>query len=860
MRFLRFIFRISIFLVLCLLSLIIQAQTGHLKGQFMMKYDKGQASSSNVVILLFANNNGNSIQQYHWLVTYCLQYRLSKLGLGKVKVDYDLQKTNIEGQTNFRDFDLDSLLIPDRAKVEWHLKDGSRVLKTGVQWIHFGRGVMIIDKAVEYEGKDLTIGFKFLNMNYSSGHLTEIINRATLINHYYGYNKLIEVLEKSIQQKTSGLHPDTPEVFLAEQKLVRLKACVEKHGFVKSLALNKEDPLGFSSSYQSILRLLIRMQSLMKQIIIGEGQKNYSGDKEDFCKGFVAISDEALKKSDELQPFEANSFHEFAALNDTAGFRNLKSACMFYDKHQSRGKSAVQIIYQSFIAAASHENKIDDFVDALLFLDNAKKIALYFPAVQPDFSFQNESRVAIEGMAVAYLSVARSAVVHGNDSMASVYIQKAHRQIVNFENDPFFSTMIFNNYGAELLKLSGEMIANNHYDHILDFLNETGKLTQWKCPAGMEKVFESAAVDLRKHFLLLADSNLHDDYLRRAINFLQKAHQVDAVIRRMLPNRPVNRSAQELAATLTGKLLAKGHDSFERKQYKESARNLLLARELRNIFPGLPVQGWDSLASESLIPYVLSVAQEAWLSIWAHRLPQAWNIYYKVDSLSRYFQIQQNPAVKKTLVELKQKIIQTDCSLQHNKYSNLIVKANQMLRLHHITDAEGLYRKAWLLIRDNSSKNCFKKTVLDSAASMYKNVFVFSKKRQLLTQKMFRQGFLSVLPQYATLDNDYKDYHLNDLRYPYVDLYHFVKSQRIEDFAVESLRYFFSEKKYRESFRYLALLHSWNSDPEKIMTFQKEIAKGYAKKGLEVLKSYSGDAWLKDFEINLEKFRKQLTE
>lgn len=857
----RYLFKILSVLLLLSASALLHAQPIDNQNVFSISYHDGQSLQTNQLIQLWAINNGNSVYDYHWSIPYHIRCKPEALSDGRTKIIYTLTHKTINGKTLFRDFRMGNLLIPDSARfaVSWWIA-GKKV--DGGSFVGvFGNGEQVINSS-----KVMVIGkakckLRLLDIRYSSAQLHKIFAQAALVNHYYGYMEVMRTVAKWVNQRANGLRPDPWVLFVAEQKLLRIKALVHQHKLIHVLQLSKTDPKQFIKKFAAINRLLLRMQSLSRQHFHDRITDKSEG-KMRFIKGYLAISTDALSQVTRYQPYISSSFHEFAALPDTIGFLALAKMAGFYDKRdESHAQPVLLQLYEGFITAASSENEKNNFVDATLLLENAAQLAKGFASVPTDIKWKRERIRAMEGMAVSFLKVAQSALARFNTNMAHSYQVKATSVMDGVLKDTAFRKFRFDSYTRALLTLANRYYHSEQYEQSFLLLKQMKKASRDALLPEQRNQFDELAKNLRNHYLLLCSSAIKSKQFEDAAENLQAAIQIHSAFRSAFQLSYTKDSEMlEMVQRLYDFLLTDAKEQFEQGQFTRVSRLINAARALQQQFNMLPEQAWASLSKKALIPYIKDKMNQAAFQIWAHRPAVAIGIYRQADSLSRVFQINDEEEVKQAFTRLKAKMDVAQCEMDRNQWENLNTKARYMLRNHRLIDAVGLFRKAWLLTTKEEGANCFTSALQDSTKQLFHLLAEFATKQQAFTTRLFRVGIYAVIPQYVALDQAYRAARLNQLGYPYTNLYQFVNQQETDALVRAVIDYFVNKEDFQQAFRYLKLLHHSKVNAKVLYTYQKRIARGFAEKGLAVSESKSDEPWVNDFRLNLEKFRKHLAE
>ncbi len=862
-RLKQLLFNIFFSLVFSSASLILQAQNTNNPGDFIIRYHDGQVLQTNQLIQLWSINNGNSVYQYRWSIPYVVSCEPVIEPDGRIRLNYALKNGYIRGNTKFRDFKMDSLLIPDSALYQLNWNSGEQSISSRIIKGRFGKGVFLVSAPQDFMPENSRCTLRLDRIYYSKQHLDKIFARAALINHYYGYQKLMHSVTKWVNQKTAGLHPDASALFYSEQVLLRLVAYIDQHDIVEALRLSSYDPDRFSPQFEAIKRLLLRMHSLAQQRM-QTPDENQAADKARFVTGFLSVSKDALDEGSAFQPYVSASFHEFAALPDTIGFHLLAQTANFYDARDSSGTLPVlQQLYEGFIQMGSIENDRDNFVDAFLLLDNALQLEKGFRTVKEVPEWKLERFRAIQGLAVSYLKVAQSALTLHNREMADSYFPKATRLLNRYLKDTAFNGFRFTAYAEAVIKLAGQYETEGQYDQSFLLLKQAMKATRGAIFYNHKSDFSQRVKSLRKRYLLRCSRSIDLNQFEEAEANLQSAIQIHSTFYQTFgEDFRKDEALHNLALRLYHFILDDVAVNFEKKDFSMVSRQINAARALQQQFQ-LPELEWASVSKKWLIPYLKDEMNRVAFQIWAHRPVQAIRLYRHADSLSRVFQVDNEQEVRQSFEQLKVKIANVRCEMGRNQWENLNNRGRQMLQSHRMVDAIQCYRKAWTVTKKYAATSCFSKTQQDSAKKQYHTLVEFERKQQAFTAQLFQSGIYAVLPQFVALDKAYYDAKLDALGYAYTDLYQFVNKQKSIPVARAVIDYFVKNQEFRQAFRYLQLLYRWEGTTRYVIAYKKRIIRGFAEHGLKITdveRSDKKDPWINDFRSALKQYRQHMAE
>ena len=821
-------FPIFLTLLLGFITIGTLAQSGYQKFDPTITYSSLDKESrlASVFNLLAANDNKN-VNHLRLQFGFDMRFSFSKNPDSQIILHYSGYNQRISGDIFFRDFNVDSLLLPQKIAAIFSIYQNNRLIDTLHRTISLNGGQILLPLSINTSPSVLSADIKIVRVLYTPESYHRFLQTAGLINHYYGYMELMHAMPQLLWE-TSDVHPQASLFFLNYVALSRLKNYVMSHDLSQKLHLQQRDPLNFEKAFKAMVRRQIRMQTLSQQLLTENSPAGIK-DKEDFVRGYVALSIKAVNLSKEQQPYVAGSFNEFARIfHGRHETEFIDQIARYYDQNITSGQATVpQEIYKYFIDAASLKIRQQSFVCALDFLANAAYFENNFPEIKRIPEFDSCLIHARDGLASSYLKVALMASEKNDFQLEKRYLNKASQSLKTYHSKikPPQGMVCYSQYAREMLRMAETSLKQGHYHETLSLL-DTAYLA---CPglSGIDTLRMMTCDKLLKHRLDVSQLLLEQNNMLASHDTLM---QLVKDYPGVCSSHAVLTKSNNVTATATAvfqQVVLRAAQLHAQNRNIQAITFLNAASQLEKTFhlPGSPQL--EKLITETTVPYILSVAEQANLEIWKKHLQKADSIYRLVQSLSQHYGVAENQEIKNTLNTLSAKIKVAGCQWNQEKISRLFTLAKRALKAYQTDAAKSYFLKAKQLYANSGSCHWDKKQT-DSTFHSFETLFRFTDAYHELTLQLFSKGFAAVLPEFAKLEQQYYAGHLEKFGLPFTGLYPFVQSQHSEKLTLEAVHYFIQNKEFSEALRYLEL----SGNPGKAKAEQKKIAEGFAGQNL----------------------------
>lgn len=816
-----------LFLIFCLVPFQGSAQTRDHDFNLALTYSsvKQQNRLSSLFYLLAVNNNQN-LYKIHLNLSFNLHFSITTPTNKPWFLDYTVSGEKMSGDVLFRGFNIDSLLIPQKAEVELLIYQNYYLVDTIKSVISLHQGKILLPISEKAPVSPVFVKIKIDHVIFTKENYRHFVQMAGLINYYYGYREIIKQLDKFIVP--TGENPSASSVFLNYALLTRLVNYIRWHNFSAKLNLTRSDTLKFEKAFANVLRRKIRMKTLTQQIFNEKTTPN-PADEEKFIKDFVGLSTRAIALANGYQPYKANSFNEFAQIypnNDVADF--IRKVQKYYDQCDKQGQSTVPMgIYKGFIDAASLKIKQQSFVRALELLSNAAYFEKNFSDVKHTALFDTCLVHARDGLSLAYLKVALMAADRKDNLLAARYIKKASLSLHAMDNKigPPARAFCYPKSAREMMKMAGIFSEQGYFHYafsLLKFAREacarlpgSDTINRKICGNLSEKAFYDSQKLLKKGNVKAARDTLFNmikDY--NALCPSTSPVSADKVFK-------------EAALPVFQQALLRGEYWQHKNQNDRVMFYLNMAIQLQKTFSLPDNPDLNVLLDKTTVPRILSLIGEANLEIWRKHFHKADSIYLLATELSHRYNVSGNIMVENALKNLAVKKKQADCQWQQENMNRLFTLARHAVKEYKIISAQSYIQKArQIYLKDNFCLSKNHRT--DSIFRIYENIFRFTEEYHKLTQKLFNKGLAVVMPEFIRLQQQYQLEDLHQFGLPFTGLYQFIQSQHSEVLIMNAVHYFIRKKDFASALLYLQL----SKDPAKAKAEQKQIALGFAHSGL----------------------------
>ncbi len=838
MKDLRKNFLLTVFLIFAGCVNVAVAQKYNLSQRLDFKYSKnGDNEALYHIFSLLASNNSQNIYSIRVGVSFNLNYTFSEQK-SHYKIEYDFYNKKASGDIRFRDFIIDTLLIPDSVSSVIKLKSGDKY-ETYRQNILFDKGTLILQKSKNIFNTPLPY-LTVVKPLFSSKNSERFLNTAELINNYYGYSLLYYKILKHFGKLNLKSDNTPSEVFMALLALNRLDNYTRKHNFEGRLHLKQYDRENLLKKREKAVRMLRREKTLMKQKLAVSPTKK---DCEDFVNSYIELSEIAIAEAKKLQPYRAASFKEFASEFQNENTLAILKTIEKYYNSSSGCNNVIQLIFNAFVTKAAVMSEQKSYVYGLIMLENAAYLYKNFKKVKRTGEFINTYAKLYDGLLSSYASVAVSALKSGNVKMFNEYYGKADKLFKKHLNDTAFSRLKivfprFKNRLVELAELNGDsvgfinnaLIANAGVkDSVINSLFVKYCFT--KLNNDIDRI--KALLENKKLFAAKRYVDKTNMFIKRYADLAEFRSGSDSIFK-------------TVAYSVYIELLQEGEIAYDKGDIFKAMDYLSYAYEMEKAYFDFRSEDLQNLLKKCFTPVAMEYINNASLKIWANKIDDALAIISDVKELQKKYKQTDNMEINSEIDKLQKKINVRICRSFQQEIDNICSKIASQVNRGDLDEAQKNYEK--LMIMQNAESRCkIKRDNIRRTVTQYNSLFEFNRDFKALKQKIFKLGFSKSIDDYVVLEQRFNAENLSRFNTGFVNLYQFVKSQNSRIITSRTVEYFLGNGNYKEAFRYLELLRKMNVNPDVTRVYQRKLAKLYRQNNIKPDGKVFSDPWYSIF-------------
>lgn len=774
------------------------------------------SDSSNLhsMFALLAVNNEKNINNLHLKLNFKQFVEHTNQGVRISWVDVYLS-----GDYYFRDFNFDTLVMPDRGLVtlSWVSEtDDKRMIQQ--YKVHFPAKNLIF-KLYGYQGESLKIKLDFY---LSAAKYTRFEKTAAVANHYYGFYSVLENINKNRRkggEKTVCLN--YIEVYRALQSIKKLQ-------LVSVLNLNSYDPQKLLILMAKLKRYEIRERTLSKNMInnISDG-----GLIKGVVIGLPALSVKYLSLKSRFQPNIAASYELMAGLSNDFELADFyKKLCNSFDQSINDNNNLCQQVFDGFINHSKKYRKAEKYVSAMIMLRNANLWSNIVSGVNREPAFSNQLNEVLDGMMTSYLKVAAASYRSQNRAMAQKYINKADKLFKTANRDyPNLVSGIFPSFQSTLIELCNGESRRQHFRSVLNLLYKFSYLNYTSQQKSEIFRLRSAAYQqIYRQYIQSAQTAFNNGYIDEALQQMRSVfhyRQLKSVY--VAGEKQSQQQLKKIAYGLILEYIQRGEILLDSHKSVNAMENFSIALELQNDFLDYRVKRLDDLISQTAIPVILDKIENAELEVWANKISEAQNDYHQIIALQHKYYLEHNREVNKRISALTQMLNNRPCMDAGYSLSGFLEVAQNRIAMNKWEEAAEAMDRAKKIIRTH--RKCNLDTVRFTGLQYrYRFALNYARRYKKVTDNLYAYGYEKVWKSLAELDLYYVKHKLKLFGVKPSGQYQILESQKNNQNVERVVRYYLSNNNSRQAFKYLLLLKKLGLSVRKTKALQIEVGKQLA--------------------------------
>jgi len=786
------------------------------------------------LISLLSDNNITNLYLVNIDVQADLLVRLTKVEYGQISANIILQDYSLEGETHFRDFRIDSLLMPDliEGNIKIFYNGAQLVSQPWLIGVRTGYVSLYIPDTIQFEENKLTVKLEVNRFDYSDERFGQFIETTNLINAYYAFTQVLSDMLAVFEKQGLSRNESPSRLFLAWEEIQRVNNYIYHYQFYNRLNLEYEDPAGFLALYDRSIRLQRRATTL-KNWIKSIPSSGIIDDKQKFCKGFADISMKYLNMAGDHQPYIATGFSEVARIITSEQVKDmLKEASRLYDVFNAVGMASTpQMIYNEFVSLADSALVKHKYVSSLDLLYNANLIPEWFETVKQSPEYENIYVQSIDGLMSAYLRIATVAYNQESYYMAEMYYQKAIN-VYRLHSDNLggkrLASKAFLAFIREQTELSYKLIDDKDYFRAVELLSKAKEISEEQQLYDQQSKIDSAfrigytgiydeKLDSIEH---LIEENRQDDALKAMEQTSQFSEQKNEYLQNM---NMLHFSL--LAQALFNTYYKQGLSLMQGENSEEALFVFLKAKRINDNYLKKPYQELDSMIYYATVPVIKAIVKKAEFEVWANRLDKANDLLGQALNYQNKYDLHDNAEVIGAINGLKEKIKNRHCTSLSNEIFAIGKQAENRITLNKYIEAETVLEKGRKILNDYP--NCdLEGEKINRLWNEYKDAFSYYNIVGNINKNIESKNYDRVIDLFLELDQHYKKDNIKRYGLEEPDLYGFVRSQKNHILTDAATSYFIRSGQYENAFNYLRLLKQQDVASKDTRKLQQEIGEG----------------------------------
>jgi len=732
-----------------------------------------------------------------------------------VKVSWD--QPSLSGDVYFRQFNFDSLIMPDRINftLTWKTDTLNKLMEQKASTVFPSKNLLIQFDHFNTDSVLLSPEFKLSDKKYK-----QFIKMTVIVNHYYGYGSVFERFRRK-QSNKQGVNP-----VISYLEVNRALLYVQRSNIENFLNLRSYDPEKFLQLIKKTRRIETRRRTLAKQFV---NRGSIKGMDTTFAESLVKLSVDFLTASKLFQPYIAASYEQMAQLVDDAEtFNFYQSLCDAIDKDS--GAHTPKKVFNEFIAQSNRFEQSGEYVYSLLMLDNAALWSKHIKGEYPHLFFLNQLGNTLDGMLASYLSVAAAGFKSGNLKMSERYLDEAKKLLVKeIKKYPALREKELPHFHHELFDVIRAELDNKMYKPAIDLMfrfretnfseEELSALYAYKKQAHYGLLLQKIAA------VQTAENN---GYQEEAYNQLMNINNFLTVNPLYLNDDSIADSAlKEVTKPLINYYVNKGEDELKRSNGTDAMESFGKAFELQRIFMDSLNDKLQRLMNKTSVAWLKNKIEEAELLVWSNKMVAANNLYSDIIQGQIHYHLENNTEINKSIAILKQKMDNRKCVNAQYAVSNFLQVAQNRINADKWLEAAQSFEKAGKII--HRSKGCAIDTVLyKKLDKSYGKVLAYSLELQKLKNDMAAYGYKAVWQEYAALDAYYERHCLMQFKAEKPGLFELLKRKNDPEKVSMVARWYLDHENSVQAYRYLTLLKTMKWKKLNVNELQVEVARKMA--------------------------------
>lgn len=817
-----------------------------------------------------ATGSGGKANEY--AISIRLKYRIGyRYGQdNEISVQLVGEDVHVTGHTHYRGFDLARFFIPDLLSGYVDFESEHQKHRNS-----FSVSFSVVEPTdifrIEPQFRQQLPTVQQLStelIGYSEDAMKKLDAQTRLIDKYWATVSLIDSIYRQVQHTEADESHDVSLLFVffdLTAKAGRLGSEV-----ISELRIipEKNDPGNLLEATDRITRLNTRLETITRQHIVKKTTQSINARIfADRCVSYM-VRFRSLANSVNYRGSE--QFYSVGRLSAHASFRGLLTDI---DRTFFNG-TAAQFLYNELIFKGDSLSKEGNLAHALDFLIDAKDLSESISSINPDPGLDSRVSRLKEGLLQSIILIASRSLAAGKTELAQNYIDNAVRfksehlnddqtLVIEKTIDPFVKTLTDKSENLIFYKRYTEAIELN--EKALRIIHNFRAIPQYW--------------PLIRHQLKSAHTGVYMDLLQTAREYTKKNEFIQAeefaeyaIGYRMdhLEFLEEQRGAEQLLVylrnpninnqTLNGLYdITTGHNSRAQEYLRR-------VDELAGTVGGAGHDATlDSLKILAVKNMIISSIKSVDLKIWSNELDEASVVYHDAMKMSGNFGVANDPEIRAAFRRMEEKISDRICLNDKLEYEELLFQVKRAAKQGKLDEVRKNLDRATGIVANNPEclTNTEEYTFL---VQRFSKSFDFNDRYKQLYNRMYEQGFASILTEYTHLDSLYSVVSSPQDDFRPTTLAEFLQEQQNPSLSLMATGYFAERSKTMMALSYLNLYRKQGGGEKQSREIQAMLARQSARlvslQGIHEFRSKTvddfveNDPWYKVFRQEFAKIRK----
>jgi len=784
-------------------------------------------------------------------------------------IQFIIQSISVNGQTNYRGFDLSDFFTPDLVlgHIEFETDHGVYSRNFNEKFsVAEPVNLLSIDMQTNNEAPLIRKASIEL-LGFSDDAKKSFLTQIRLVDRYWATISLNDTVYRNILRYSIDDSDDISSLFVYFDLTAKVSRLGNELLADSRLRLRSNDPGKLADETDKVSRMHLRLETLLKQQILKE--KNHYDNADVFARKYVAYLERYRLLSEMVSYSGSEQFYYAGRLLPTASFCQLLT---YIDKTRFNG-AAAQSIYRIMIRKGDSLTHEGNLAHALDYLNDAKDLSENIASIEVDRSVDLKIGKLKEGLLHSFILIATRTVSSDRPDLTQLYLEKAidfkkeHlnlEQSINIESiiDPLIramtdktKTLIYYGQNNEAIELNNKAL---HFVNSFNAIPHYWPIIRQQLKTAHTGIYQDLLNTARDYYDK-HNYQLSGEYAEYAYRY--RIDHIDY----LEDQRGVEQLQVQLRKPQISNLIGSGMNEMAHGNHSTALNAFDKANELRKAEGSALDASLDSLRKTAIKNMIISSLRSVDLKIWANELEEASMVYDEAMEKTKEFGFHDDPDIKAAFRRMEEKLTDRICMNNRLEFEELLYRVKRSANQGKLEEVRKNLDRAEKI--SSLNPGCFINTSeLMMLSDRFKDAFNFKDQYQLLYNRMFEIGFSAVVADYDRLDSLYSLLSTPNDVYRPTSLMDFLADQNNPSLSLTACSYFAGKNKAIAAIQCLKMFKKQGGTEKQTREIQLILARQTARLTLlEGIHEYrlktvddfvENDPWYKVFRQEFTKMRK----